>query len=262
MHVVNTGASSGIGACLARELHGSGAEVTLVARRAALLEKLKRELGSRCEVVVADLAEHDATAWVRGVAARAPIDVFVNNAGFNISGPFDEAASPDVARMFQVDLHAPIALARAVVPAMIGRGSGALVNVSSVAGIVPPAGMACYSAAKAGLAAFSEALRAELKHTGVHVLTVYPGPIDNGTHDANAELYGSGAKAAPWGDPRELARAVRLALQRRKARLIFPRFYNAARAFPGLARWVVDKGTPEIKRLPREAGRGPLPSKT
>jgi short-subunit dehydrogenase len=253
MHVVITGASSGIGACLAREFHADGAEVTLVARRAALLEQLKAELGSRCEVVVADLAQKDPTLWLQGVA---PADVFINNAGFNISGPFDAESSQEVARMFQVDLHAPIALARAVVPGMIARGSGALVNISSVAGIVPPAGMACYSAAKAGLAAFSEALRAELKHTGVHVLTVYPGPIDNGTHDANADLYGAGAKAAPWGDPRELAREVRLAMQRRRARLIFPRFYTTARAFPGIARWVVDRGTPQIKR-PQLLGAGP-----
>lgn len=250
MHVVITGASSGIGACLAREFHRGGAELTIVARRAGLLEQLKHELGARCEVVVTDLAEEDCTGWVRGVEARAPIDVFINNAGFNISGPFDAAAPSEVARLFQVDLHAPIALARAAVPPMIARGGGALVNISSVAGIVPPAGMACYAAAKAGLAAFSEALRAELKASGVHVLTVYPGPIDNGTVQDNEELYGDAAQAAPWGDPRELAREIRLAVQRRKARLIFPRFYSAARAFPEIARWVVDRNTPAIKRLP------------
>jgi short-subunit dehydrogenase len=253
MHVVITGASSGIGACLAREFHANGAEVTIVARRSGLLEQLKKDLGSRCEVVVADLASKDGADWVHGVEARAPIDVFVNNAGFNISGPFDAATSSEVAKLFQVDLQAPIALARAVVPAMIARGSGALVNISSVAGIVPPAGMACYAAAKAGLAAFSEALRAELKPSGVHVLTVYPGPIDNGTPQDNVEMYGSAAKAAPWGDPRELACEIRLAMQRRRARLIFPRFYAAARAFPQIARWVVDGNTPVIKRLPAGA---------
>jgi len=257
MHVVITGASSGIGACLAREFHQSGAEVTIVARRSALLEQLKAALGSRCEVVVADLAAREPARWVDEVEARRPIDVFINNAGFNISGPFDAASPPDVERMFQVDLHAPIALARAAVPRMIARGSGALVNISSVAGIVPPAGMACYSAAKAGLAAFSEALRAELQHTGVHVLTVYPGPIDNGAQQENEAMYGAAAKAAPWGDPRELSRAVRLALLRRRARLVFPRFYAAARAFPQLARWVVDASTPLISR---DGIRGALPN--
>lgn len=256
MHVVITGASSGIGACLAREFHHSGAEVTLVARRSALLEQLKAALGGRCEVVVADLAGPEPARWVAGVEARAPIDVFINNAGVNISGPFDAAPPSEVAKLFQVDLHAPIALARAAVPAMIARGAGALVNVSSVAGIVPPAGMACYSAAKAGLAAFSEALRAELRHTGVHVLTVYPGPIDNGARQDNEALYGAAAKTAPWGDPRELARAVRLALLRRRARLIFPRFYGAARSFPQLARWVVDAHTPVI---PRDGAARALP---
>ena len=253
MHVVVTGASSGIGACLAREFHAQGAEVTIVARRAALLARLKDELGERCEVVVADLSAKDATGWVAAVEARAPIDVFINNAGFNISGPFDAAASAELTRLFQVDLLAPIALARAAVPRMLERGRGTLVNVSSVAGLVPPAGMACYAAAKAGLAAFSEALRSELQPHGVNVLTVYPGPIDNGTPQDNAELYGAVASSVPTGKAADLATAIRRAVERQSPRLIFPRVYGAARAFPGVARWVVDRFTPPMKLLPSGA---------
>ena len=89
MHVVITGASSGIGNCLAREYHSAGARVTVVARRAALLEQLKDELKERCEVVVADLSDHHPTGWVKSLG---PIDIFINNAGFNITGAFDAAA--------------------------------------------------------------------------------------------------------------------------------------------------------------------------
>lgn len=257
MHVVITGASSGIGACLAREYHAGGARVTLVARRAALLGKLQQELGARCDVVVSDLSVADPTQWI---AQLGPIDVFINNAGFNITGAFDAADDAEIAKMFRVDLLAPIALARAVVPAMIARGSGAIVNVSSVAGIVPPAGMAVYAAAKAGLGGFSEALNAELQHTGVHVLTVYPGPIDNGTPQENVNAYGSDSvvTAVPMGKATELAAAIRSAVDGRSARLIFPRFYTLSRAFPSIARWVVTRFTPKLKALPQPAG---LPGK-
>lgn len=255
MHVVITGASSGIGACLAREFHAAGAEVTVVARRGALLEQLKQQLGERCTVVVSDLAAKDPTGWVAQVEARSPIDVFINNAGFNITGHFGDAPWSEVERLFQVDLLAPIALARAVAPRMISRGRGAVVNVSSVAGIVPPPGMACYAAAKAGLAAFSEALHTELKAAGVHVLTVYPGPIDNGTPQDNIAVYGeqSVVTAVPSGKAADLAAEIRSALSRKKARLIYPRVYGAARSFPSIARWVVDKFTPPLKLLPSTA---------
>lgn len=132
---------------------------------------------------------------------------------------------------------------------MVARGSGTLVNISSVAGIVPPAGMACYSAAKAGLAAFSEALCAELRPTGVHVLTVYPGPIDNGAPQDVINLYGqdSMATAVPMGKATDLAAAIRSSVDRRNPRLIFPRFYSAARSFPSLARWLVTRFTPPLR---------------
>lgn len=249
MHVVITGASSGIGACLAREYHRGGARVTLVARRAGLLEELKRALGSRCEIVVADLGAADPTKWLAGLG---PIDVFINNAGFNITAPFDAGPDGEVGRLFRVDLLAPIALMRAVVPAMVARGSGAVVNVSSLAGLVPPAGMTAYAAAKAGLAAYSEALHAELRGTGVHVLTVCPGPIANGTPHDNVAIYGedSVATAVPVGQAVDLAREIRCAVERRCARLIFPRFYGLARTFPGIARWLVTRFTPPLKALP------------
>jgi short-subunit dehydrogenase len=149
----------------------------------------------------------------------------------------------------QVNLLAPIEIARAMVPRMLARGSGVLVNVSSVAAIVPPSGMTWYAAPKAGLAAFSEALRAELLGTGVHVLTVYPGPIDNGAPQANYDLYGRDSVAGrlPVGMAAGLARQTRQAVERRRARLIYPRFYALSRWFGPVARWLVDRSTPRLR---------------
>jgi short-subunit dehydrogenase len=258
MHAVVTGASSGIGAALARELHATGARVTLVARRRALLERLAAELGQRAEVVSSDIAKDEWKTWLDAADQREPIDVFVNNAGINEAGPFASSKTELGRRTLEMDLLAPIGLARDVLPRMLARRSGVLVNVSSVAAWAPPAGMAWYAAAKAGLAAFSECLASELKGSGVRVLTVYPGPIDNGAPQTNYDLYGEGCAAArlPVGTAANLAREIRYAIARRKRRLVYPRLYAIARWMPAVARWAVDGGTPTLSRNALGAGGG------
>ncbi len=248
MHAVITGASSGIGAALARELHGAGAQVTLVARRKNLLEGLAQELGERCQVIVRDLTRPPLVDWLTEPERWAPIDVFVNNAGVQQPGLFQSADETLGNALLDVNLLVPIALARAVVPRMLERGTGTLVNVSSVAALAPPPGMARYAAAKAGLAAFSESLRVELEGSGVHVLTVYPGPIDNGAPQDTYELYGRESLAGrlPVGTASGLAGAIRRAIQHSRARLIYPRFYAVAWWAPPLVRWLVSRGTPKI----------------
>jgi len=254
MHTVITGASSGIGAALARELHGAGAHVTLVARRSARLSMLADALGrERCRISLCDLADA-STVWIDQAERFAPIDLLVNNAGTQAVGPFARSDAEVGRRLLAVNLLAPLALTRAVVPHMLTRRRGVLVNVSSLAAIVPPAGMARYVAAKAGLAAFSEALRAELSGTGVHVLTVYPGPIDNGAPQEAYEVYGRTSVAArlPVGRADALARAIHRAIVRRQARLIFPRIYSIAWWMRPLARWLVARATPAIRSYPIE----------
>jgi short-subunit dehydrogenase len=254
MHAVITGASSGIGEALARELHGAGAHVTLVARRGARLSVLADALGGdRCRVVVRDLAD-PGTAWVDEAERFSPIDVFINNAGIQAAGPFARSDHDIGKRLLAVNLLAPLALTRAVVPCMLERRSGVVVNVSSLAALVPPAGMARYVAAKAGLAAFSEALRAELTGTGVHVLTVYPGPIDNGAPQETYEVYGHGSIAGrlPVGRADDLARAIHTAIVRRRTRLIFPRIYCVVLWTRPLAQWLVARATPPIGSYPIE----------
>ncbi len=248
MHAVITGASSGIGAALARELHGAGGRVTLVARRGARLSALADALGAdRCRTIVRDLADSSAE-WIDDAERFAPIDVFVNNAGIQAAGPFARSDDAIGRRLLAVDLLVPLALTRAVVPRMLARGGGVVVNVSSLAALVPPAGMARYVAAKAGLAAFSEALHAELAGTGVHVLTVYPGPIDNGSPQETYDVYGRASLAArlPVGRAGALARAIHRAIVRRRARLIFPRIYALAWWAWPIARWLVARATPPL----------------
>jgi short-subunit dehydrogenase len=241
MHIAITGASSGIGEALARELGRAGAKLTLVARRRELLEKLAQEIGNGVHVVTKDLSDPaNATDWIAGAeAAHGPIDVLVNNAGIENSGPFELCDEAGLSRLFRTNLETPVLLARKLVPAMVARGSGTIVNVASVAALSPVALQSTYAASKAALATWSETLRNELRTTGVHVLTVYPGPVKTAMADAGYEAFGGRkgiAALLPEGTPETLARRVRRAIDRRRARVIYPRFYTVSRCFPAIGR--------------------------
>jgi short-subunit dehydrogenase len=237
MHVAITGASSGIGAALARE-YGPHAAVTLIARRRAELEALAAALPRAC-VCAHDLADPaQATSWLADAErAHGPIDVLINNAGIDNAGP---VASMDIAlanRLLAVNLHAPIALTRALLPAMLARGHGSIVNVASVAALAAPPLLATYAASKAGLAAFSESLRIELRPRGVHVLTVYPGPVATPMAELVYGAFGGRRgtlELLPEGRADVLAARIRRAQRAGAARLIYPRFYWLARWFPGI----------------------------
>jgi len=255
MHAVITGASSGIGAALARQLHRSGAHVTLVARRQARLEALSHELGEGCRWAVHDVSQTPST-WIEELERSEPIDLFVNNAGVQALGTFATSAPEVGRRILETDLWAPMVLARAVLPEMLRRKSGTLVQVASIAALVGPAGMAWYAGAKAGLAAFSETLRAELRGTGVNVLTVYPGPIDNGAPQEASTFYGEKSVAAriPMGTADDLAREILRSVRKRRARLVYPRVYAAAWWLTPAARWLVGRATPRVASLDVSSG--------
>src|SRR5262249_3961453 len=156
------------------------ARVTMVARRVALLDALRDQLGEHVRAQPADLADPaQASAWLGdAVAAFGEVDVLVNNAGVQIVARTEEIDVAAMRSLFEVDRLSPLALVQAVLPAMLRRRAGTIVNVTSVAGLAPTPGMTHYSAAKAGLAAASECLRGELRDTGINVVTVYPGPVD------------------------------------------------------------------------------------
>jgi short-subunit dehydrogenase len=254
MHVVVTGASSGIGEALAREWLARDARVTLVARRRDLLDKIASSARSgRTHVVQADLADPAAGfAWIdEAERVLGPIDVLVNNAGVQIVKEVADTEWSDGERLLLLDLNVPMRLTMIMLKRMIARGEGgAIVDVSSAAALGPTPGMFFYNAAKAGLAAASEALRAEVKKHKIHVVTVYPGPVTSAMEAAGRAAYVDswGQKHAPKGEPDVLARMVADAVEKKRARVIYPRVYTFARWFPTFARWFMDVFTPPLKK--------------
>ena len=251
MHIVITGASSGIGAALARELAKlPGARLTLVARRKPLLEALASELDAKTLVIERDLSQpEDPSEWLdEAVRANGEVDVLVNNAGVQVIG---RTAAIDVARgeaSLHVNLLTPLRLTRAVLPGMLARRRGTIVDIASMAALAPTPGMTYYNASKAGLAAASEALRGELRGTGVNVVTVYPGIVATTmAHDALA-AYGSNValRLQPRGTTSALARIVRAAIVRKRARVIYPRSYSFVRWLGPVVRWFMDRFSPAL----------------
>jgi hypothetical protein len=175
-----TGASSGIGAAFARRLAAEGYGLILVARREERLASLAAELGRQHGVAVqplaADLTDPGGVAEVeKCVASREPIDLLINSAGFGARGDFVEADFPRQLEMIELHVLASVRLARAVLPGMLDRDRGGIINVASLAAFIPLPGDATYSATKAYLVSFSQALHEELRGTGVRVQALCPG---------------------------------------------------------------------------------------
>lgn len=187
---VVTGASSGIGVEIARELARRGHGVALVARREGPLTELATELadrhGIRAEVVSADLTDFDArtaigdTLTERGLA----VSVLVNNAGFSTQGPVAESDPEREVAMIRTDVEAVAHLCSLFLPGMVQRGSGAVLNVASTAAFQPLPGQSGYGACKAFVLSYTHGLRGELKGTGVSATTLCPGPVETGFADA------------------------------------------------------------------------------
>jgi uncharacterized protein len=210
-----TGASGGIGQAVARELHARGARVLLSGRRAAVLDELRAELGERTEVLTADLADKaDLTALARDAGA---VDVLVANAALPASGSLDNFTPEQIDRALDVNLRAPMHLARALLPGMVERRRGHLVLVSSLAGKAALAGSAVYSATKFGLRGFGAGLRGDLHETGVGVTVVFPSFIRHAGMYAETEVG-----LPPWvgtRTPEDVARAVVRGIEEGKAEI-------------------------------------------
>jgi short-subunit dehydrogenase len=179
-----TGASAGIGSEFARQLAGRAASLVLVARRRERLEELRGELTKHdtnlnVHARVADLADKtqiDAlVTWLE--RERIDLDLLINNAGLGDYGSFATSDPERDDRIIQVNIVALTLLTRRLLPQMIATKRGTILNVSSSAGFLPIPGMAVYAASKAYVNGFSEALRAELRGTGVTVTALCPGPV-------------------------------------------------------------------------------------
>jgi short-subunit dehydrogenase len=175
-----TGASSGIGTELARELARHGHDLVLTARGIPPMEALAEELrseGAAVTVIGADLAQPGAAAALAGeIEARGfAVDVLINNAGLGAAGRFDRIDPGRIGEILQVNIVALTELTRLLLPGMIARGHGRIMLVASVAGFQPGPRMAAYFASKAYVLSLGEALSYELRRTGITVTTVCPG---------------------------------------------------------------------------------------
>jgi uncharacterized protein len=188
--VLITGASSGIGRELSRCFAADGCWLVLVARRGRALESLAEELRKThkvdVRVVIADLAQAEAPTHILGQLQHhgLKVDVLVNNAGFGAQGRFAEIPSDRQLEMIQVNVTSLTHLTRLLLPDMIKRGRGGILNVASTAAFQPGPYMAVYYATKAYVLSWSEALAAELLGTGVVVTALCPGPTETAFADA------------------------------------------------------------------------------
>jgi uncharacterized protein len=200
-----TGASAGIGAAFARILASHGYDVALTARRADRLEKLGEEISLRYGVetltVTADLAEPEAPGQILDhlTAHGRTVDALVNNAGYGLGGSYADTRWEDQKAFIQVMMTAPAELAHRVLPGMIHRRFGRIVNVASLAGLVPgSAGHTLYGASKAFLVRFSQSLHLEAEAQGVHVTALCPGFTYSEFHDVNGTRAQISSSTPPW----------------------------------------------------------------
>jgi NAD(P)-dependent dehydrogenase (short-subunit alcohol dehydrogenase family) len=227
-----TGCSTGIGRATAVELTSRGYEVVATARRPETIKDLE---------VAATLAlDVDSDESVAAAVAEAgPVDVLVNNAGFGVEGAIETVPLDEVRRMFETNVFGSARMIQAVVPGMRERGSGAIVNVTSTAGIAAPPLGGYYAATKFAMEAVSEALKLEVGHFGIRVFAIEPGVIETsfgsnaldhradpgpyeelGTIWAKAMETLGGGEAAPG--PELVATTIATALESDGARLRWP----------------------------------------
>ncbi len=228
--VLVTGATGGIGQAIARALQARGTNMLLSGRRADLLEPLATEVGGRA--LVCDLAQREEVE--RLAAESADVDVLVANAALPASGLLTELTQEQIDKMIEVNLRAPIALARALVPAMTERGSGHLVFISSLSGVAASPASSIYSATKFGLRGFALGLREDLRAGGVGVSVVLPGFI------RDAGMFAEAGISLPRGvgtrSPQDVAAAVIRAIEQNRAEVaVAPASLRLGASFAGLA---------------------------
>jgi short-subunit dehydrogenase len=245
--VVVTGASSGIGEAAARHLaRERGATVVLVARRAERLEQLAGEIGAGASFVAVDVTSDEAPAKIRDhvLERHGSIDVLVNNAGAAWRKRFEDGGYEDVRRTMELNFFGPVRLCEALLPAL-RESRGAVVNVASVAGRVARPNTGAYSASKAALISWSDALRAEEADHGVHVGAVLPGFIKTEGFPAR-ELLAKPATRWMVSNPERVAEAIEAVGFERAPERVVPRGYAAfgmlRAVVPGVVFRVVNGG--------------------
>jgi short-subunit dehydrogenase len=208
-----TGATGGIGQAITRALAARGASLILTGRRADRLDPLAQEVGGRA--LVYDLAQREEVDRLAVEAVRAEVDLLVANAALPASGLVTELSQREIDRMLDVNLRAPVALARALMPGMISRRRGHLVFISSLSGKGASPASAVYSATKFGLRGFALGIREDLRPHGVGASVVLPGFIDTAGMFADTDVIlprGVGTRS-----PQDVATGVIRAIEQNRA---------------------------------------------
>ncbi|MHA1200715.1 MAG: SDR family NAD(P)-dependent oxidoreductase [Candidatus Heimdallarchaeaceae archaeon] len=229
---VVTGASSGIGEAFALEFASQGYDLVIVARRMEKLDELANrvgmDFGTDTDVVVADLSQKsEIETVITRLEEIGGIDVLVNNAGYGLSGKFADIDLETQLDMITVHNIASYSLAKTVLPDMIKRDKGAIINVSSMSGLMPRTGNVAYTVTKAFLIVLSEALQEELVHTKIKVQALCPGMTHSEFHDNNksAHFDKSSVPKNMWMTSEEVVRKSLKALKRGKT-VYVPGFLN------------------------------------
>ncbi len=257
-----TGASAGLGREFCIQLAARGHDLVLVARDRGRLEDVSEELRQRhrglYEVLSADLATAEGLALVHERASRGDVELLVNNAGFGTVGSMARVSLASQEAMLRLHVMVPNALSHAVLPSMIARRSGAIVNVSSVASFTTSAGNVNYCASKAYLRTFSEALAQEMASRGIVVQALCPGFTHTEFHARGAMDKGR-IPAVLWLDAERVVRESLAAVRAKGPVVVIPG--KRYRAIVFLLRhaplWMRTRGA---KRYRRDTPDGPTPA--
>ena len=234
--VVITGASSGIGAELARGLARRGYPLLLVARRRERLDELANDVGAEysvaVEVMPLDLSDSKARVKLANRLRNEPIAGLCNSAGFGTSGVFYTLPLERESEEVTLNALALMELTHAVLPGMVDRGAGAVMNIASIAGFQPMPYMAVYSATKAFVQTFSEAIHEELHGSGVSVTVLCPGPVPTEWAEiANAERFSLSIAQVSPADVAEAAIGGMLAGRRSVVPGVVPKVVSTSGRF-------------------------------
>lgn len=237
-----TGASSGIGALCAQMLIEEGAIPVLAARSRDKLEEIGASLNGRHELLTLDVTnDEQVQAAISNMLEKyGRIDILLNNAGYGKFAAMTDMTVQEFDEMMDVNYMGIVRCTKAVLPQMLKRGTGQIVNVASMAGKIGTAKSASYTATKHAVLGFSNALRQELRKTGVTVTTINPGPIDTPFFH-RADPSGNYVNNVRWMmlKPEDVARHMVQAMKKRKEEVNLPRMASAGiwlyQLFPRLA---------------------------
>ncbi len=225
---VVTGASRGIGRAVARAAAARGAQVGLISRSQDELDAVLTEIGGKGAVATADVADRAQTekAIATVEAALGPVDILVNNAGIGAYGAFADTDVETFERLMRVNYLGTIYPMKAVLPGMLSRGRGHIVNVASIAGRIGAPFEAAYSATKFAVAGLSEAVAIELGARGIGVSVVNPGPVDTEFFEARGHPYQR--KTPKPVSAERVANDVIAAVEKNKLETYVPRWLGPA----------------------------------